>query len=118
MRFSGVMVGSKDSRRLGAFYTGVLGEPSFQMDSWYGWENGQLVIGNHSEVSDSSLEPQRMMLMLEVDDVAAEHDRAAALGARSVAGPYQPDGADGGWLATLEDPDGNYLQLHTPMPGN
>jgi predicted enzyme related to lactoylglutathione lyase len=118
MRFSGVMVGTHDSQRLGAFYTSVLGKPAFQMDTWYGWgDGGQLVIGTHSDVSGANAQPQRMMLMLEVDDVAAEYDRIAGLGAGSIAKPYQPDGADGGWIATLEDPDGNYVQLHTPMPG-
>lgn len=118
MRFSGVMVGTQDSGRLGGFYTSVLGEPAFQMDTWYGWgDGGQLVIGSHSDVHGPSSQPQRILLMLEVDDVDAEYDRIAGLGAATVAKPYQPDGANGGWLATLEDPDGNYVQLHTPMSG-
>ena len=116
MRFSGVMMGTHDSKRLGEFYTSILGKPSFQMDTWYGWVDGaQLVIGAHSDVSGASQQPQRIMLMLEVDDVAAEYDRITGLGASAVAKPYQPEDADGGWLATLEDPDGNYVQLHTPM---
>ena len=116
MRFSGVMVGSSDSHKLGEFYTKVLGKPAFQSDAWYGWfEGAQIVIGMHSEVSGKSAQPQRAMLMFEVDDVAAEFDRIAGLGADVISKPYQPDGGDGGWLATLEDPDGNYFQLHTPM---
>jgi predicted enzyme related to lactoylglutathione lyase len=117
MEFSGVMVGTHDSKRLAEFYTEVLGEPTFQMDTWYGFgEGGQLVIGEHSDVSGTSAQPQRIMLMVEVGDVAAEYDRITGIGAGSVAKPYQPDGGDGAWLATVEDPDGNYVQLHTPMP--
>jgi len=119
MRFSGVMVGSHDADRLGGFYTEVLGEPSFRFDSWYGWAgSGQLVIGAHDAVRAASAEPQRMLLMLEVDDVAGEFERLTALGAEVVAAPYQPDAGDGGWIATLADPDGNYLQLHTRMSDN
>ncbi len=116
MKFSGVMIGSSDSDKLAEFYTRVLGAPAFQQDTWYGWFEGGFVIGTHSEVHGKSGEPQRMMLMLEVDDVAGEFDRIAGLGANVISKPYQPgtDGGDG-WLATLEDPDGNYLQLHTPM---
>ncbi|HLK45936.1 MAG TPA: hypothetical protein VKT18_08090, partial [Acidimicrobiales bacterium] len=67
MRFSGVMVGTHDAERMGEFYTKVLGEPLFHVDSWYGWgEGGQLVIGSHSEVRGTSAQPQRMMLMVEV----------------------------------------------------
>jgi predicted enzyme related to lactoylglutathione lyase len=116
VRFSGVMVGTHDSDALGAFYTKVLGEPTFQTGPWYGWmDGGQLVVGAHSDVRGTSTQPQRMMLMIEVDDVATQYERLTGLGAEAVAEPYQPDGGNGGWLATIADPDGNYVQLHTPM---
>ena len=38
----------------------------------------------------------------------------------AAAEPYQPGGDAGApsefWLATFEDPDGNYFQLASPMP--
>ena len=102
---------------MGGFYTKVLGEPAFHMDSWYGWgEGGQLVIGSHSDMSGTSAQPQRMMLMVEVDDVAAEFDRITRLGAGTVAKPYQPDGGDGGWRPRSRTPTGT-VRLHTPMTG-
>jgi predicted enzyme related to lactoylglutathione lyase len=35
-----------------------------------------------------------------------------ALGAGVIAEPYQPEG--GPWLATVTDPDGNYVQISPP----
>ena len=49
----------------------------------------------------------------------AEFARVKELGASVVREPYRP-GGDGDapemWLATFEDPDGNYFQLASPMP--
>ena len=118
MQFSGVMIGSEDSKVLGEFYTAVLGEPGFQQDGWYGWSKGtQLMIGNHSDVAGRSSLPQRVMLSFAADDVAAEFERLRALGAGVVAEPYTPEGAGDVLLATLSDPDGNYLQLAPPWGG-
>jgi predicted enzyme related to lactoylglutathione lyase len=115
MRFSGAMIGSDSPDALGAFYTKFLGEPGYQQDQWYGWASGaQLMIGPHSEVKGENETPQRIMLSLEVDDVKTAFDQATSFGARTIAEPYQPDGGNGMWLATLADPDGNYFQLATP----
>ena len=118
MKFRGVMIGSENPEALGAFYTGVLGEPGFREESWYGWDNGaQLIIGAHSEVSGENALPQRIILTLEVTDVPGSFEKVKALGARVVAEPYKPDPSDENWLATLKDPDGNFIQLSTPWRG-
>lgn len=115
MRFSGVMLGTGDSKVLGEFYAKVLGAPGFQQDGWYGWAGGtQLMIGNHSDVKGQSELPQRVMLSFEVDDVVKEFERLRGIGAGVVAEPYEPEGGNGVLLATLSDPDGNYLQLAPP----
>jgi predicted enzyme related to lactoylglutathione lyase len=116
MRFSGVMIGSDDPHALAVFYTKVLGEPSFNDGDWYGWDNGaQIMLGAHSEVSGKSTVPQRIMLMIEVDDVKATFEEMKVIGADVVAEPYKPqEGDEEFWLATLADPDGNYFQLATP----
>jgi predicted enzyme related to lactoylglutathione lyase len=55
------------------------------------------------------------MLTIEADDVEASFREIVAFGADVVAEPYQPDGAPGDvWLATVSDPDGNYVQLASP----
>jgi len=94
MRFSGVMIGSENPKALGEFYAKILGEPGFQEGEWYGWE--------------------RIMLTVEVDDVQASFDEIVLFGATVVAKPYKPEEDKSNWLATLEDVDGNYLQLATP----
>lgn len=117
MKLAGVMLNSEDPARLAALYTAVVGEPGYQDGDWYGYEvgTGSLMIGPHSEISGAAKEPARVMLSLEVEDVPAEFARIRDAGASVVAEPYHPDGAgEDFWLATLADPDGNYVQLSTP----
>lgn len=115
MRFSGVMVGSDDPHALGAFYGHVLGEPAFHDDEWYGWTTGaQLMIGRHSEVKGKSEAPQRIMLSIEVPDVLVAFEELTSHGAAVVAAPYHPEEDSEILLATVEDPDGNYVQLAPP----
>jgi predicted enzyme related to lactoylglutathione lyase len=45
-----------------------------------------------------------------------EFDRIKGLGATVEHEPYQPGDGDEMWLATFEDPDGNFFQLASPMP--
>ena len=121
MKVSGVMLGSSQPKVLGEFYTKVFGEPGFQEDDWYGYgDNGSsLMLGSHSEVNGSSKEPQRIMINLTVEDVKVEFERLKTCGATVVAEPYRPD-ADNNpdlWLATVADPDGNYLQISVPWEG-
>jgi len=114
-----VMVGSEDPKQLGEFYKGVLGDPTWDEGGYTGWQagDGMLMIGPHSEVKGSNGEPGRIILNFETPDFRKEFDRIKGLGARVKAEPYQP-GEEAGdfWLATFEDPDGNFFQLATPMP--
>lgn len=115
MKFNGVMLGSDQPDVLGKFYTKILGEPSFREGPWWGWEGkANLMLGGHSEVSGKNVLPQRIMLTLEVDDVPSSFAEIAALGAKVVAEPYRPEEGNEMMLATLEDPDGNYVQLSPP----
>jgi predicted enzyme related to lactoylglutathione lyase len=115
MKFNGVMIGSDDPHALGAFYSSVLGKPDFQDGSWYGWgKDTTLMLGAHSEVHGKNATPQRMMVMIEVDDVVEAFAALVALNAKAIAEPYQPEPDEAMWLATVEDPDGNYLQLVKP----
>jgi predicted enzyme related to lactoylglutathione lyase len=117
-----VMLGSEDPSALVSFYNKVLGEPSWQDDAYTGWLAGSatLFIGYHSEVKGRNETPGRIILNFETPDVKGEFERIKGLGATIVAEPYQPGGdvemAGDMWLATFEDPDGNFFQLATPMP--
>jgi len=115
-----IMLGSEDSRRLAAFYTGVLGAPddawSDDENGWFGYKagDGSIAIGPHSDVKGTNEQPGRIMLNFATPDVKAEFERVKALGAQVVAEPYEPGGGDGMLLCTFADPDGNYFQLSTP----
>jgi predicted enzyme related to lactoylglutathione lyase len=115
MKFSGVMIGSEDPHALGAFYTSVLGEPGFHDGSWYGWgKEATLMLGAHSEVHGKSATPHRIMLSIEVADVNEAFATLVGLSAKVIAEPYKPEADQDFLLATVEDPDGNYVQLAPP----
>jgi predicted enzyme related to lactoylglutathione lyase len=121
LNLNNIMLGSEDSRRLADFYSRVLGAPdpdwSDEANGWFGFQagDGSLAIGPHSEVKGKNQQPGRIMLNFSTADVRSEFDRIKDLGAEVVAEPYEPGGASGMLLCTFADPDGNYLQLATPM---
>ena len=115
-----VMIGSDDPKSLSEFYTKVLGKPGWEDSAYVGWQAGSswLMIGEHSEVKGRNEMPGRIILNFETPDVKGEFDRIKGLGAAVQQEPYQPGGVDAPemWIATFEDPDGNYFQLASPMP--
>ena len=118
MNFNGILIGSEDPKRLAAYYRGLFGEPAFEYEAYTGWMFGQVgvTVGPHSEVHGRNGEPGRLIWNLETPDVTGEFDRLKAAGATVVVEPYTMDGApDDSFIATFEDPDGNYFQIATPM---
>jgi predicted enzyme related to lactoylglutathione lyase len=113
-----VMLGSEDAQALSAFYTKVLGEPSWQDGGYVGWQVGDamLMIGPHSEVKGRNETPGRIMINFETSDVQGEFERIKGLGARVEKEPYAPSDDAEMRMATFEDPDGNFFQLLSPMP--
>ncbi len=115
---SSLMIGSKDAKALAAFYEKVVGKKADWSDGeWTGFKLGEtfITIGPHSEVSQKAKEPQRMLINLYTKDVKVEFERIAKeTKTKVVKEPYQPDEKKDMWIATLEDPDGNYFQLATP----
>ncbi len=109
-----LMIGSNKPDQLAAFYEKVLGKPADYADKgWFGFQIGStfVSIGEHSEVKESALEPQRIMFNFETADVSAEFERIKALGATVIKEPYE---MEGGMIATFADVDGNYFQLMLP----
>lgn len=114
LNLNAIMLGSKDSKALAGFYEKVFGRQADMIfEDWFGWQVGSayLNIGPHSEVDDKAKEPARMIFNFETTEVQAEFDRIKSLGGVVIAEPYD---MDGGLIATLADPDGNYFQLVTP----
>ena len=81
-------------------------------DSLYGFEwkgKSGLYIIDHSKVKGKNSQPERFMFNLEVDNIESEVARLDKAGVKKVQDTYHMEGY--GWIATYEDPDGNYFQL-------
>jgi len=116
INLSSIMIGSSDPKNLAKFYEKVLEKKADWSDGdWFGFKIGEnfITIGPHSEVGKKSKEPQRIMINFYTNDVKGDFDRIKK-DAKVVKKPYTPDEAKDMWIATLEDPDGNYFQLATP----
>jgi predicted enzyme related to lactoylglutathione lyase len=114
-----VMIGTKQSPVLVAFYEKVFGKPPDMVDSgsgFAGWQVGSAYFSvlDHSEMGGNTKDAGRVMFNFETTAVKEEFERIKAVGAKVIREPYE---MGGGWIATLADPDGNYFQLVTPMGG-
>ena len=117
LNLNSVMIGTKQPKVLAAFYEKVIGKPPGMADEeygFYGWEVGaaSLSILDHSQMAGPTKDPGRIMFNFETSQVKEEYERIKALGGAVIKEPYE---MEGGWIATLADPDGNYFQLVTPM---
>lgn len=116
LNLNNVMIGTSRPDVLGEFYERVLDRaPDMKDEAAYGWLVGSAYfsVGQHSEVSGSAAEPQRVIVNFETPDVPGEFERIRDVGATVVKEPYELQGM---WIATLADPDGNYFQLMSPWP--
>jgi predicted enzyme related to lactoylglutathione lyase len=117
LNLNSVMIGTKQSKTLSAFYEKVLGKPADMVDDengFFGWQVGGAFISvlEHSGMGGSTKDPGRVMFNFETTQVKEEFERIKAMGAVVIKEPYE---IGQGWIATLADPDGNYFQLMTPM---
>jgi predicted enzyme related to lactoylglutathione lyase len=117
LNLNSVMIGTKQSKVLAAFYENVIGKPPDMVDlenGFYGWQAGGGFLGvlDHSEMGGKTKDPGRVMINFETNQVQEEFDRIKALGGTEIHAPYQ---MGEGLIATLADPDGNYFQLMNPM---
>ena len=117
LNLNSVMIGTKQPAALAAFYEKVLSKPADMVDpdnGFWGWQVGGpfLSILEHSAMGGSTKDPGRIMFNFETAQVKEEFERIKALGGVVIQAPYQ---MEGGWIATLADPDGNYFQLISPM---
>jgi len=113
LNLNSVMIGTKRTKELASFYEKVLGKPADMVDNdigFFGWQAGGvfLAVLEHSEMGGSTKDPGRVMINFETTRVKEEFERIKALGGVVIKDPYE---MEGGWIATLADPDGNYFQL-------
>jgi predicted enzyme related to lactoylglutathione lyase len=117
LNLNSVMIGTKQSQVLAAFYEKVLGKPADMVESeqgFWGWQVGSAFFSvlEHSEMGGKAKDPGRVLINFETAQIKEDFERIKASGAVVVREPYQ---MGEGWIATLADPDGNYFQLMTPM---
>ena len=118
MEIMGVMIGSENPTSLGQFYEKVFGPAAMHEGDWYGFDLGGVyyMIGSHSEVHGTSKEPARVIVSLMSENVNDDFEKVKSCGGVVIAEPYQPNAEKNPntWLATLADPDGNYIQIASP----
>ena len=116
MNFNNILIGSDDAPRLVGYYTKRVGEPARADSGYTGWQIGEgfIAIGAHSEVHGRNDSPGRLIWNIEEADVKGTFEKFKAAGGIVVREPYDFEGSPGFWIATFEDPDGNYFQLTTP----
>jgi predicted enzyme related to lactoylglutathione lyase len=117
VNFNSILIGSEDPERLVGYYKRLLGEPVFSGEGYTAWMvgSGAITVGPHSQVKGRNAAPGRLIWNIESDDVKGDFARFEAAGATIVQAPYEFEPAPGTWIATFEDPDGNYFQLVSPM---
>ncbi len=71
--------------------------------------SGDLFVVDHSEVSGRTAEPARAFIDLHIGDLDAQQSRLEVAGCE--VHPEQGRGVLGGVISTIEDPDGNRIQL-------
>ena len=117
LNLNSVMIGTKQSKAMTAFYEKVFEKPADMVDAdsgFSGWQVGTAFFSilDHSKMDGNTKDPGRVMFNFETTQVKENFDRIKAAGASVVREPYQMGES---WIATLADPDGNYFQLVTPM---
>ena len=108
-----LMLGTDQPSALARFYGEVLGLRRVERfaDPVFEAAGGFIRILDHSEISGPTREPARAQINLFVDDVEAEFARVLAADV-SVRVHRPPERESwGGLVATLRDPDGNFVQL-------
>jgi predicted enzyme related to lactoylglutathione lyase len=119
--FNNILIGSEDPQKLANYYTKLLGEPVMSDGGYTGWAIGRgfVSVGPHSEVHGRNTTPGRFIWNITTADVKGVFERFKAAGAIVTKEPYsmEMEGQPTAWIATFEDPDGNYFQLTTPYEG-
>jgi catechol 2,3-dioxygenase-like lactoylglutathione lyase family enzyme len=106
-----IMIGTNQPEPMAAFYGEMLGLERIERFDGIVFDMAGINVRilPHGEISGSSHDPARHQLNLFVDDVRAEFVRLRALAVPFVREPEVESW--GGTVATMQDPDGNYVQI-------
>ncbi len=119
-RFDGVTIWSENLNNLLPFYRDRLGlrvteqAPNFVM---FGDGNGPSVrLGTHSLLHGRNPDPARLMVSFYSDDLSGDWKRLKAAGVEFIEEPTEY--GEGMRIATLQDPEGNLVQLFQYPPSS
>ncbi|MCT2593661.1 VOC family protein [Streptomyces sp. N2-109] len=115
----GILLGSTDPARLWEWYRGAFAPDAQRDEQMFTLELGgsYLIFEERDDVGEKAAEPGRIIVNFEVDDIrAAEQRLDESLGVRWIRPVTDMDGEV--FLATVEDPDGNYVQLFQIQSGS
>jgi len=106
---SSVLLASSDPDRLRAWYVELLGtEPD--VDGFLHFGSVAVLIDGRDDLAPVAQEPGRVILNYHVTDIAALARRLDAHGVEWVS-PVEYREQGGAWFGTVQDPDGNYVQV-------
>jgi predicted enzyme related to lactoylglutathione lyase len=111
---AGILIYTSEERfaAMRHFYVDVLGlAPRSDRPGFVNFEfaDQRLTIAVHSDIECANHDPLHLMVNLAASDIDATYRSAVVRGARSLRPPEQETW--GGRIATLQDPDGNIIQL-------
>lgn len=117
--FESLTLFSEDAKKLADFYRDKVGL-KMTMEAEVG-EDGENLFGfefeggpgfyimDHSKVKGTNKEPERIIFNLEVSNIEVDVKKLDEAGVKKIQDTYHMQNY--GYLATFEDPDGNYFQL-------
>ena len=113
VQLGGLVLSTRDPGQASEWYLAAFG-PAAQPGDLLGRPlvtvgSGRLIFDQRDDVTEVSVEPQRILINLFVGDIHALESTLNALGAAWVRPVEQIPGF--GYIATVKDPDGNYVQL-------
>ncbi len=114
-RLDGIIIATDQPAVMANWYAAILGATQ-DGDNIVRHDDLQIIVFPHDAVSGRAPQPERIMVNFHVDDIDAFTAHANSLGA-TWKRPFECEAF--GLMATLEDPDGNYvqfLQLDHPAP--
>lgn len=110
---------SENAKNLADFYKNKVGlkmtmeaEVGEKGENLFGFEfegGPGLYVMDHSKVKGKQKEPERIIFNLEVSDIEEDVKKLDEMGVKKIQDTYHMQNY--GYLATFEDPDGNYFQL-------
>jgi catechol 2,3-dioxygenase-like lactoylglutathione lyase family enzyme len=106
---SSLLLASTDPDRLRSWYVKLLGtDPDH--DGFLHCGHVAILITGRDDVAPVTREPGRVILNYQVNDIASAARSLDSLGVTWVS-PVEYRDEGGAWFGTVEDPDGNYVQL-------